>query len=99
MRLFVTGSASLLVPGESPGEIKRWEVELDSRSWMVCLAAELFLNSCFSDTVLVTLLRTAVGTAFSEVHKLLLNVVVLAVADDLFILCGPGHLDELFISI
>ena len=40
-------------------------------SRMVCLAAGLFLNSCFSDTVLVTLLRTAVGIAVSEVQKLL----------------------------
>ena len=34
-------------------------------------AAELFLNTCFSDTVFVTLLRTAVEAAISEVHKLL----------------------------
>ena len=39
---------------DSPGEIKSREVELASRSWMVCLAAELFLNSCFLDTVFVT---------------------------------------------
>ena len=39
---------------DSPGEIKSWEVELGCHSWMVCLAAELFLNSCFSDTVFVT---------------------------------------------
>ena len=30
------------------------EVELGSPSWMVCLAAELFFKSCFSDTVFVT---------------------------------------------
>ena len=30
---------------------------------MDCLAAKLFFNSCFSDTVFVTLLRTAVETA------------------------------------
>ena len=35
------------------------------------LAAELLLNSCFSDTVFVTLFRTAVETAINEVHKLL----------------------------
>ena len=52
-------------------EVKRKEVELDSHSWMDCLAAELSHNSCFSDTVLVTLLRTAVETAVSEVHELL----------------------------
>ena len=32
---------------QSPGEIKRREVELDSHSLMDCLAAELFLISCF----------------------------------------------------
>ena len=78
---------------ESPGEIKSREMELGSHSWMDCLAAELFLNKCFSDTVFVTLFRTAVETAISQVHKLLnwhwrgphlLNIVVLAVADDLF---------------
>ena len=47
------------------------EVELGSHSWMDCLAAELFLNSHFSDTVFVTLLRTAAETAVSGVHKLL----------------------------
>ena len=58
--------------------------------WFNCLAAELFLNSCISDTVFVTLLRTALETAISEVHTLLstgrvrlhlLNIVVLAVAE------------------
>ena len=37
--------------GKHPGEIKGREVELGSHSWMDCLAAELFLNSCFSDTM------------------------------------------------
>ena len=46
-------------------------MELGSGSWMVCLAAELFLSSCFSDTVFVTWLRTAVETAISGVQKLL----------------------------
>ena len=32
---------------------------------------QFFLNSCFSDTVFVTLLHTAVETAISEAHKLL----------------------------
>ena len=50
---------------------------------------QLFLNSCFSDTVFVTLLRTVVETEMSKVHKLLrtggrgpqlLNIVVLPVA-------------------
>ena len=70
-----------------PGEIKR-EVELGSQSWMDCLAAELFLNGCFSDAVFVTLFRTAVETAISEVHQLLrtggvsifLSIVVMAMA-------------------
>ena len=47
-------------------------MELGSHSWMDCLAAKLFLNSCFSaDTVFVTLFRTAVETAVSGVHRLL----------------------------
>ena len=50
--------------------MKSREVELDSHSRMDCLAAELFLNSCFSDIVFVTLFRTAVETAISGVHKL-----------------------------
>ena len=54
---------------QSPGEIKSRELELGSHSWMDCLVAELFLNSCFSDTVFVTLARTAVKTAISDVHK------------------------------
>ena len=80
-------------------------MELGSHSWMGCRAAELFLNSCFSDTVFVTLFRTAVERAISEVHKLLpaggvplFNTVVLAVADGLFGLCGSERLDELFIG-
>ena len=72
---------------------------------MDCLATKsfkLFLSSCFSDTVFVTLLRTAAKTAITEVHKLLhrrgphlLNVVVLAVADGLFGLHGSERKDEL----
>ena len=50
---------------------KRKEAELGSHSWMDCLAAELFLSSCFSDTVFTTLFRTAVETAISGIHKLL----------------------------
>ena len=55
----------------------------------------------------MTLLCTAVETAISEVHKLLStggvpnslpSVVVLAVADGLFGLCGSERADELFIS-
>ena len=55
----------------SPGEIKSRVVEPGSPSWMDCLAAELFLVSRFSDTVFVTLFRTAAETAISGVHKLL----------------------------
>ena len=47
----------------------RWT--LGSHSWMDCLAAELFLNICFLDTVFGTLFYTAVQTAVSGVHKLL----------------------------
>ena len=45
---------------QSPGKIKSREVELGCRNRMDCLAAELFLNRCFSDKVFVTLLRTAI---------------------------------------
>ena len=41
-------------------------MELGSHNWMHCLAAELFLNSYFLDTVFMTLLSTAVETAISE---------------------------------
>ena len=52
-------------------EMKSREVELGSHSGMDCPAAELFLSSRFSDSVLVTLPRTAGQTAVSRVHKLL----------------------------
>ena len=48
--------------------MKGREVELGSHSRMACLAAELLLNSCFSDTVFVTLFCTAVETAVSGEH-------------------------------
>ena len=48
-------------------KIKSREVELGSESW-TCLLLQLFLNSCATDIVLVTLLRTAVETAISGVH-------------------------------
>ena len=67
-----------LDPQESPGEIKSREMEHCSHSRIVCLAVTLFLNSCFTDNVFVTLLRTAVGIAISEVHKLLRSGEVLA---------------------
>ena len=80
-------------------------MELGSHSWMDCLAAELFLNSCFSDTVFVTLFCAAVETASSKVHKLLptggvptsLTFIVLAVADTLFSLHRLENLVKLFI--
>ena len=78
-------------------------MELGSHSWMDCLAAELVLSSRFSNTVFVTLFRTAVGTAICEVYPLLrhsgphrLNIVVLAVADGLFGLHGSERRYELF---
>ena len=49
----------------------RWNSNQSSHSRMDCLAAELFLNSCFSDTAIVTLFRTAVERASCEVDKLL----------------------------
>ena len=52
-------------------EPRRGEVELGCRSRVDCFVAELFLNSCFSDTVSVTLFCAAVETASSEVRKLL----------------------------
>ena len=76
---------------ESPTEFKSKEVELGSHSWMVCLAAELFLNSYFSDAVFVTLLRTACwNSSYRSTEAAshwrgphLLNIVVLAEADRL----------------
>ena len=96
-----------MLTGQSPGEVKSREVELVSRSRMDCLAAELFLDSRFSDTVFVTLLHTAVETVISEMHKLLLTGKVptsltvlfcLAMADGLFGLYGSELWDELLIS-
>ena len=67
-------------------------MELGSHSRMVCLAAELVLNSCFLDTVFVTSFRTAVKTAISGVRTgevpIHLNIVSLAVAGSLFGLAG-----------
>ena len=51
--------------------MKSREVELGSNSRVDRLAAELFLNSCFSDAAFVTLFHTAAGTAVSRVYKLL----------------------------
>ena len=49
------------------GQIKSREVEVGFHSWRDCLAAKLFINRCFSDSV--TLPCTAVKTAISDVHK------------------------------
>ena len=91
----------------SPGKIKSRVLEPGSPSWMDCLAAELFLISRFSDTVFVTLFRTAAETAISGVHKLLrnaglnyphvLSIVVLTVAGCLFGLHGSERRHELLI--
>ena len=91
---------------QSPGEIKRREVELGCRNRTDCLAAELVLNSRFSDTVFVTLRRTAVETAVSEVHKLFctdgvptsLTSLFWRWLTGLFGLYGSEHADELFTS-
>ena len=56
---------------ENPGEIKSSEVELGCHNRMSCLAVKCLLNSCFSGTVFVSLFRTAVETAISEVRELL----------------------------
>ena len=44
---------------------------MELAGWDECLAVELCLNSCFTDTVFVTLFRTAIKRAISELHKLL----------------------------
>ena len=53
---------------EGAGEIKGREVEMGSHSWMDynCLAAELFLNSCFGDTVFKSVTG---GAAFRESRR------------------------------
>ena len=60
----------VLDPQVSPEESKSREVELGSESW-TCLLLQLFLNSCATDIVFVTLLRAALETAISGVPKLL----------------------------
>ena len=94
-----------LDPRESPGEIKSKDVELGSHRELDNPLLQLFLNSCFSD--IVTLHRTAVETAISEIRKLLRTGEVptyLALFfwrwlhDGLFGLCGSESADELFIS-
>ena len=56
-----------LDPQVGPGEIKSREVEAGLRT-LDDLLLQLFLSSCATDTVLVTVLRTAVKTAISAVH-------------------------------
>ena len=62
-RTVLSGQNTFFLSKQSPGEIKCREVELGSQSWMDCPDAELVLNSRFSDTVFVTLFRTAVERA------------------------------------
>ena len=86
--------------------MKSREVELGSHSWVDHLAAALSCspNSCFSDTVFVTLFCTDVETPLSTQiasHRWgshLLNTVVPVVADSLFGLYGSEHWDELLIG-
>ena len=82
-------------------------MELGYHSWMVCLAAKLFINSSFSGHRLCDFVScscrksklrgTQVAWHWRGPH--LLNTVVLAVADGLFALCGSEHRSELFIGI
>ena len=91
------------VKHQSPREMKRREVELNSHSRMDCLAAELFLNSYFSDTVFVTdsvphscwdssLRSKQVASRWRSAHLL---SIVRAVADVLFGLYGLERADSL----
>ena len=61
----VLGSPSLITLMISV-DVKQ-TLKLGSHSWMDRLVAELFLNSCFSDTVFMTLLRT-VSSLLLYVH-------------------------------
>ena len=54
-----------VVGGQSPEEIKRREVELDSEC-RTCNLLQLLLNSRTTDIVFVTLLRTAVETVIAK---------------------------------
>ena len=86
----------------SPGEIKSGELELGCHSWMYCFAAELFLNSCFSETVFVTLFHAAVETVETTLQwpcPQFLNIAVLVVADILFSLYWSKCWDKLFIDV
>ena len=47
-----------LDPQESPGEIKSREMELGSHRELDNPLLQLFLNSCFADTVFVTFLNS-----------------------------------------
>ena len=53
----------VLDPQDSPEETTSREVELSLKVGLLLL--QLFLNSCATDIVLVTLLRTAVETAIA----------------------------------
>ena len=69
---------------------------------MDCLAVELFLDSCFSNTVFGTLLRTAVETAINGIHKLVrtsLTLLFWQLADGLFGLSRSELWDELLTGV
>ena len=85
-----------LDPQESPGEIKNREVELGSHRELDNRLLQLLLNSCYSDTETAISGSTQVASHWRGPH--LLNIVVLAVADGLFGLCGSERLDKLFMS-
>ena len=76
---------------------ERWNSNQSSHGWMDCLAAELFLSSGFSDTVFVTLFRTAVERANYIVHKFASHWrgphLLLVVAGGLFGLWGSERRD------
>ena len=54
--------------GGAQERLERKEMELGPHNKMDGLAAKVFLNSRFRGTVFVTVFRTAVETAVSEVH-------------------------------
>ena len=79
--------------------MKRREVELGSHSWVDRLAAEAFLNSCFSDAAFVTLFHTAVSRVYWHWQgPRLFDIVTLAVAGGLFGLYGSVCVDRLFVG-
>ena len=89
---------------QSPGEIKGRELELGSRRELDNPLLQLFLSSCFSDTVFglcsAQLLKQQLvkyTSCFAQAGSHLLNI-ILAVADCLFGLYGSERADKLFMS-